>query len=69
MSKEEVPSKLEIQCKTSVHFSFNFGWRSIQLDILLKMGDLLNRQNLLSVTKAICQHSPSVFSDMVLCMV
>ena len=30
----EVPSKLEIQCKKGVHFSFDFGWYSIHLDIV-----------------------------------
>ena len=30
----EAPSKLEIQSKNCVHFSFNFGWYSIQLDIV-----------------------------------
>ena len=29
---EAVSSKLEIQCKKSMHFSFNFAWHSIQLD-------------------------------------
>ena len=26
--------KLEMQCKTRLYFSFNFGWNSIQLDIV-----------------------------------
>ena len=30
----KVPSKLEIQCKEGVYFSFNFGWYSIPLDIV-----------------------------------
>ena len=29
----EVPSKLEIQCKKGMYFSFNFGWYSIRLDL------------------------------------
>ena len=48
-----------------MHFSFDFGWYSIHLDIVRKEqrggggvgGGLLNGQNLLSVTKAICQQS------------
>ena len=31
---QEVPSKLDIQCKTGMHFSFNFAWYSIKLDIV-----------------------------------
>ena len=27
-------SKFEIQCKTGLHFSFNLGWHSTQLDIV-----------------------------------
>ena len=30
---QEVPSKLQIQCKKGVYFSFDFGWYSIQLYI------------------------------------
>ena len=30
---QEVPSKLHIQCKKGVYFSFDFGWYSIQLYI------------------------------------
>ena len=30
---QEVPSKLQIQYKKGVHFSFDFGWYSIQLYI------------------------------------
>ena len=26
---QEVPSNLEIKCKTGIHFSFNFDWYSI----------------------------------------
>ena len=29
------PPKLEIQCKKDIYFSFNFGWYSIHLDIVL----------------------------------
>ena len=29
-----IPSKLEIQCRTGVYFSFNFAWNSIQLDLV-----------------------------------
>ena len=50
----EVPSKLEIQCKKAIYFSFNFGWHSIQLDIVhlgtglwgVGSGGLLNGQKL-----------------------
>ena len=32
---KEVPSKLEILCcKTCMYFTFNFGWSSIQFDIV-----------------------------------
>ena len=30
---QEAPSKLEIQYKKAVCFSFNFGWYSIQLEV------------------------------------
>ena len=30
----EVPSKLEMQCKNGVYFSFDFVWYSIHLDIV-----------------------------------
>ena len=30
----EVPTKLEIQFKKGIHFSFKFGWYSIQLEIV-----------------------------------
>ena len=33
-SVSEVPSKLEISCRKGIHFSFDFGWDSINLDIL-----------------------------------
>ena len=43
---------LHIQCKMVMHFSFNFGWYSIQLDIVHEElgveGFLLHRGNLLS---------------------
>ena len=29
-----IPSKLEIQCRAGVYFSFNFAWNSIQLDLV-----------------------------------
>ena len=29
---QEVPSKLEIQCKKGMYFSFDFGWYSVHLD-------------------------------------
>ena len=51
----EVPSKLEIQCKKGLHFSFYFGWYYFHLDIFryeqggLKGGGSLNGQNPLSV--------------------
>ena len=31
---QEVPSKLEIQCKKGVSFSLNLGWCFIQFDII-----------------------------------
>ena len=31
---EVPPSKLEMQCRTDVYFSFNFALHSIQLDIV-----------------------------------
>ena len=31
----EVPSKLEMQCKTGICFAFNFAWYSIKLDVAL----------------------------------
>ena len=31
---EEVPEKLEIQCKKGMYFSFDFGWYSTHLDIV-----------------------------------
>ena len=31
---QEVPSKLEIQCKKGIYFSFDLGWYSIHLDIV-----------------------------------
>ena len=31
---QEVPSKLDIQCKEGMYFSFNFGWCSIQINIV-----------------------------------
>ena len=31
---QEVPTKLEIQCKKGMYFSFNFGWNSSHLDIV-----------------------------------
>ena len=31
---EEVPSKLEMQCKKGIYFSFDFGWYTIQVDII-----------------------------------
>ena len=31
---EEVPSKLEIQLKKGMYFSFKFGWYSIHFDIV-----------------------------------
>ena len=31
---DEVPSKLQIQCKKGVYFSFDFGWYSIHLDFV-----------------------------------
>ena len=33
---EVPPSKLEMQCRTDVYFSFNFALHSIQLDIVCK---------------------------------
>ena len=30
---QELPSKLEIQCKKGMYFSFDFGWYFINLDI------------------------------------
>ena len=51
---KEQPSKLEIQCKTSMHFSFDFDWCSIQLDIVCRgqgVGVLLGEKNLLSQVK------------------
>ena len=32
--KVGLPSKRELQCKKGLDFSFNFGWYSIQLDIV-----------------------------------
>ena len=29
-----VPSKLDLQCKEGMYFSFNFGWCSIKVDIV-----------------------------------
>ena len=59
---QEVPSKLEIQCKKGMHFSFDFGWYSIILILFVKNkglgGRLLNGQNSLSVAKTICRKSP-----------
>ena len=55
---QELPSKLEIQCKKGMYFSFDFGWYFINLDIVhaLRTGwgrgvGLTTRQNLLSMTK------------------
>ena len=31
---EEVPSKLQTQCKIRVYFSIDFGWYSIHLDFV-----------------------------------
>ena len=31
---QELPSKLEVQCKKGMFFSFDFGWYFISLDIL-----------------------------------
>ena len=31
---QELPSKLEIQCKKGMYFSFDFGWYFINLDIV-----------------------------------
>ena len=31
---QELPSKLEIQCKKGIYFSFDFGWYFINLDIV-----------------------------------
>ena len=31
---QEVPSKLQIQCKKGIYFSFDFGWYSINLDFV-----------------------------------
>ena len=68
---QEVPSKLEIQCEKGIYFSFDFaGILSILILSFKNMewiwgggwglggaGGLLNRQNLLSVTKVICRQS------------
>ena len=53
----EVLLEHELQCKQGVYF-FNFGWYSIQLDIVCKEqrgwgGGLLNGQNPSSVTNVI----------------
>ena len=32
---QEAFSKLEIKCQAGVYFLFNFGWYSIQLDIVV----------------------------------
>ena len=44
--------------KVAIYFSFDFGWYSVHFDIVhQEQGSLLDRQNLLSVIKVICQQS------------
>ena len=57
---KEVPLKVGIKCKKGMYFSFDFVWYSIHLDIVhyeQGVGRFHNRQNLLSMTEAICQQS------------
>ena len=56
---QELPSKLEIQCKKGMYFSFDFGWYFINLDIVhaLRTGwgrgvGLMTRQNLVKQDKS-----------------
>ena len=48
-----------------MYFSFDSGWYSTHFDIVHRGwgGGLLNGQNLLSVTKVICQQFLGVFTD------
>ena len=53
---QEVPSRIDIQCKQVSSFLFNFTWYFIQLDVVSSgqrklIGRLLNGQNLLIVLK------------------
>ena len=66
---QKIHLKLDMQSEKGMYFSFSFGWYSIQLDILsvrhqeqvcvcvcvCVCEELFSRQNLLSVTKVICQ--------------
>ena len=40
---QELPSKLEIQCKKGMYFSFDFGWYFINLDIVHALRTVLGR--------------------------